>query len=36
MSWTKGCEMTTISQGNIGQALRGERETAGGFRWKYQ
>ena len=35
-SQSEAHRQTKISQGNIGQALRGERETAGGFRWKYQ
>ena len=32
----KNLVQTGLSQGNIGQVLKGNRKQSGGYKWKYQ
>ena len=35
-SQTEASRQTGLSQGNIGQVLKGSRKQTGGYKWKYQ
>ena len=35
-SQSEASRQTGLSQGNIGQVLKGNRKQSGGYKWKYQ